>query len=310
MTQDEFEEKAKGKLIKYSIFAVVGLIVFLIINPFVTVGASERGILLNWGAPSDTILQPGLHLKWPIAQSIKTVSIQPVQLDHKIEVGKDGAITKDLQTFGASLTIFYKYKPDQIVSMYKNYGEDKMNSIINQTLRQIFKTEAGNYQIYDLPATQPKVQANVYAAMVAAMANYPVDITEFKLVNYDWSDEFDAQIKATMERAQQVKQKEQELLIAQNEQQKKVKEAEAEKTALITKAEGEKEKARLDAEAKALEGDGIRKYNESVAKNWDIELKKVELEIEKIKAERWDGKYVSTNNYGPIPLQNGSILGK
>lgn len=32
----------------------------------------------------------------------------------------------------------------------------------------------------------------------------------------------------------------------------------------------------------------------------EIELKK--LEIEKIKAEKWNGQYVPINNYGPIPV--------
>lgn len=39
-----------------------------------------------------------------------------------------------------------------------------------------------------------------------------------------------------------------------------------------------------------------------------LELKLRELEIEKIKAERWNGQYVPTNNYGPIPVQTGSII--
>ena len=95
------------------------------------------------------------------------------------------------------------------------------------------------------------------------------------------------------------KQAEQELLITQQNAQKKVKEAEA-----------DKEATKLQAEAKALEGEGIKKYNESVATNWDIELKKLQLQIELKKVERWDGKYISQNSYGPIPFSTGDILGK
>ena len=40
--------------------------------------------------------------------------------------------------------------------------------------------------------------------------------------------------------------------------------------ALIAKAEGEKEAAKLRAEAKALEGEGIRKYNASVQQNMSM----------------------------------------
>ena len=143
--------------------------------------------------------------------------------------------------------------------------------------------------------------------MKAKMAEYPIEITEVKILNYDWSDVFDAQIEQTMTKTQEVKGKAQELLIAEQEAQKVVKTAEANKQALITEAEGEKEAARLNAEAKALEGEGIRKYNQSVQANMNLELKIRELEIAKIKAERWNGQYVPTNNYGPIPVQLGNV---
>jgi regulator of protease activity HflC (stomatin/prohibitin superfamily) len=246
----------------------------------------------------------------PIKQSVKTVSIQPMQLDHKVEVGADGAITRDNQTIGSEITVFYKYKPDQIVNMYKNYGEDKMKSVITQTLRETFKTEIGNYAIFDLPSSQTKIQGLVYSAVVGKMKDYPVDITELKIVNYDWSPDFDAQIKDTMSKAQQVKGKEQEKLMAEQEAQKGVVQAEAQKKIAIANAEGQKEAVRLQAEAKVLEGNGIKAYNDSIAKNWDIELKKMELEIAKIRAEKWNGVNVSANNYGPIPIQSGSILGE
>jgi regulator of protease activity HflC (stomatin/prohibitin superfamily) len=135
--------------------------------------------------------------------------------------------------------------------------------------------------------------------MKEKMAGYPINITELKTVNYDWSDEFDKQIAETMSRAQQVKQAEQQLLIVQQQAQKIVKEAEA-----------AKEAARLNAEAKALEGEGIKKYNDSIAVNWAIELKKLELQIEMKKAEKWNGQYISQNSYGPIPFSTGDILGK
>jgi len=298
------------KLLIYAIIGVIALMIILAINPVVKVDATERGLVFNWGALSDTVLLPGIHFRVPIMQRIETITIQPIQLDHVVVVGNDGAITKDNQTVGADLTIFYKYNKEDLVNMWENFGEDKIQSIMKSTLRESFKTTLGAYDIFLLPVSQNEIQAKVYALLQEKMQNYPIQMTELKIVNYDWSDEFDAQIATTMERAQQVKQKEQELLITEQEAQKKVKQAEAEKTALITQAEGEKEAAALRADAKALEGEGIKKYNQSVATNWDIELKKLELQIERERVAKWDGRYVPTNNYSPIPLQNGDLLGK
>lgn len=286
------------------------IILFLFFNPFVIIRAGQKGLILNWGAVSNKVFNEGLHFTVPIYQSVKKVSIQPKQLDHKVEVGKDGAITKDNQTIGASLTIFFRYKSNELPKMYQQYGIEMIDSVVLQTLRESFKATIGDFDIFKLPIAQEEVRNKTFEEMTIKLANYPIELTELKIVNYDWSDEFDTQIKMTMDKAQQVKQKEQELLIAQNEQQKKVKEAEAEKQALITKAEGEKEAARLNAEAKELQGEGIRKYNDSVSKNWDIELKKIQLEIDKIKAERWDGKFVPNNVYSPIPFSAGGLQGQ
>jgi regulator of protease activity HflC (stomatin/prohibitin superfamily) len=105
-----------------------------------------------------------------------------------------------------------------------------------------------------------------------------------------------------MNRAQQVKQKEQEKLMAEQEAQKGVVQAEAQKAINITIAEGEKESAKLRAEAKALEGEGIKKYNESIRANMDLEIELRNLEIQKIKAEKWTGVLVPSQVFTPIPL--------
>jgi len=303
-------EKKEINFLKVGALLIGAIIVLSIINPFYKVSASERGLLLNWGAVSDKIVQPGLHMRMPIMQKIKKVSIQPIQLDEKVPVGSTGAITKDNQTIGSDMSVFYKFKPEQLPQMYSQYGTQKINDIVTQTLKESFKAEIGVYDIFELPTVQDKVRNNVFQRLQEKLAAYPIEVVELKITNYDWSDEFDKQIAETMNRSQQVKQKEQELLITQQEAQKKVKEAEADKTALITKAEGEKEAAKLNAEAKALEGEGIKKYNQSVAVNWDIELKKLELTIERERVAKWNGQYVSSNNYTPIPVSNSSILGK
>lgn len=297
------------KLLILGIIAIIVLIVILAINPIVKVDATERGLVLQWGALSDKILEPGIHIRIPFKDQIKTVTIQPIKIDHVVVVGNDGAITKDNQTVGADLTIFYKYKQDELINMWENFGEEKIQSIMNSTLRESFKSTLGGYDIFVLPTKQDEIQQKVYQILQEKMAGYPIEMTELKIVNYDWSEQFDKQIAETMNRAQQVRQAEQTLLIAEQEAQKQVKQAEAEKTAMITRAEGEKEAVKLQAEAKELEGLGIKKYNEAVQANWTIELKKLELQIEKERVAKWNGQYVSEVHYGPIPLQSGSTLG-
>jgi len=292
----------QARLLIYAVLAIITLMIILTINPVVKIEATERGLIKTWGKLDQTVLTPGLHFRLPIAQQVEHVTIQPLQLNHDVAVGADGAITKDNQTIGANLTVFYTYDQARLVEMYQQYGEDKTRSIITSTLRESFKSVIGNYDIFKLPVSQAEIQGKVFEDLKAKLANYPITLNELKVMNYDWSDQFDTQIANTMQKAQEVKQKEQELLIAEQEAQKQVKQAQAEKTATVTKAEGARDAAKLAAEAKALEGEGIKKYNESVATKWDIEVKKLELEIARIKAEKWNGVYVPNNMYGPIPV--------
>ncbi|MBL8028004.1 MAG: hypothetical protein JNL74_16405 [Fibrobacteres bacterium] len=284
-------------------FVAIGFIV----KPFDIVPTGNKGLLFTFGSISNNIKEPGLVFRLPFIQEIKLITLRPIQLDYRVDVGPSGAITKDNQTIGATIVFFYKYNENSLVEMYTKYGEEKIKSIVTKTGLESFKMDIGNYDIFSLPVRQEEIRRNTLAMVREKMASYPVEITELKITNYDWSDEFDRQISETMHRAQQVKQKEQELLITEQEARKKVKTAEADKQALITTAEGEKAAAQLRADAKALEGDGIRKYNEAVQKNMQLEIQIRKLEIEKIKAEKWNGQYVPTNNYGPIPLSTGKI---
>lgn len=299
-----------NKLLTTIITVVVILIVLTIFKPFNIVPADSLGLKFTLGKLQDKTLDPGLNFKMPIVQSIRSFSLRPMQVDMTVEVGPQGAITKDNQTVGAFLTTFYKYTPEELVSMYSDYGENQIKSILKTGMMESFKAAIGVYDIFSIAINQEAIQKAVIASLKTKMSVYPIEVTELMIQNYDWSDAFDAQIEETMKKAQQVKQKEQDLQIQNLEAQKKVKIAEADKQALILAAEGDKTAAQLRADAKALEGEGIRKYNESVQKNMELEVQLRKLEIDKIKAERWNGQYVPTNNYGPIPVQTGSIQGE
>jgi regulator of protease activity HflC (stomatin/prohibitin superfamily) len=301
----------KNKLIRSAAFCVIGLFLFLIfLNPITFIQSHERGLRFTMGALSEKVLNSGVQLRLPIIQKIETVTVRPIQKDSKIEVGGEGAITKDNQTIGASITIFYVYRQAELVKMWKGYGEDKIETLITSAVKESFKSTIGQFTIFELPLSQEPTRAKTFESVKEKLSNYPVDVTELRITNYDWSDAFDKQIQATMQKAQEVKQKEQELKITELETQKAVKKAEADKQATITIAEGEKAATQLRAEAKVLEGEGIRKFNESIRATQDIEIKLRQLAIESNRVEKWNGVYVPTNNYGPIPFVTGAVQGK
>lgn len=288
-------------------WTIVILVAVYLFGPVEFIESGNRGLRFTMGAIDQTELDEGINFKMPVFQKIRTVSIRPQELTFTVTVGEQAAISKDNQSIGATLTVFYRYKEGSLVPMWRDYGTATIRNVLTKTATENYKKAIGQHTIFDIAASQEKIRSLIKEMTVSDMSGYPVEVTELKVTNYDWSEAFEKQIEETMQRAQQVKQKEQELLITEQEAQKLVKQAEAEKTAMITRAEGEKESAKLKADAKALEGEGIRKYNESVARNMELEIRLRTLQIEMTKAEKWNGQYVPTNNYGPIPVQTGGL---
>lgn len=298
------------RIVKIAVPSLVLLIILL--GSFQVVGPTERGIRITLGSADDTVLESGVHLKWPLIQHIETISIQPIQTTYNVEVNHDGAITKDNQTVGSNVTVFYKYKNDgtpvgSLVNMYKNFGEKKIQDVVYASIREAFKQVIGKYTIFDIAMSQAKIQEEFRTLFTEKIAYLPITITDSKITNYDWSDQFDNQIQETMSKAQQVKQAEQDKLITEQQSQKLVVQAESEKKALVTKAEGDLAKAKLDAEAKVVAGEAIQKYNQAVEANITTEIRFRELANERARIDKWNGAFVANNNYGPIPVQTGVL---
>lgn len=289
-------------------FLILGAFVFLVVfvtllGSFETIESGHRGLKFTFGELDEVELPEGLHWKLPFAQRIREITIRPIGNQILVPVGDKGAITKDNQTVGASMTLFYRYRSGQLVRVYRDYGLSQMEEITSKIAEESFKRIIGTYTIFEIATQQSEIIAKLRELISNEVANYPIELTDIRLTNFDWSEQFNNQIEQTMQRAQEVRQKEQELLIAEQEANKRIKEAEATRQANIIEAEGEFEATRIRAEAKVLEGEGIRKYNESIARTLNVELRLRELEIEKIEKQRWNGQYVPVYHYGPIPVQ-------
>jgi regulator of protease activity HflC (stomatin/prohibitin superfamily) len=310
------------RLIKVVSAGVVTILAVIFFNPLSCVGPNQRGVKIRFGAAMDAVLLPGIQNHIPVVEKIKLYSIVPSEIKMEIPVGPRGAITRDNQTVGTIVTVFWRYDEDRIDDVAKNYTEERIKSIIRSIMEAAVKNTIGQYTIFDLALTQTEITEKIKTSIETSFFQYPLLLTDVQLNNYDWGDEFDKQITDTMIRAQEVRQKDQELEIAKLESQKNVVNAQAErdaqiaraegaKQAEITRAEGEKERIRLEGEAKVLEGEGLRLFNNAVAGNATIEIRLRELAIEKLKVERWDGHYVPNNMYGPIPVDaNGGIQGR
>ncbi len=289
---DQFE--ITPKLIAKIVVPIILVLVVLFNLPFITVKSTERWIVYRFWAVQDNILWEWLHLVVPFIDSVKKINITPSQLDIEVPVNSQWAITRDNQTIGSDITVFYKYKSNELINIAKNYWYDVLQSKIKKDVNESFKQVIWSYTIFDVAQNQEKIRLETISWALAKIWEYPISIEDIKISNYDWSDEFDTQIAATMKIAQETKQQEQELKKIEVSSQQVVKQAEANKQAEA-----------LNAEALKLKWEGIRDYNQAITsnpKNMELEIKLKELEIEKIRAEKWDWKMVSEQVWTSTPV--------
>lgn len=270
---------------------IAGLDSYSVIDP------NERGIDVKLGQMQDEIIQPGLHWRTPFITETRKFRLEPKTYEVSFSVGADGAITKDMQTVGATVAVRYVYDETRIKDIVTLYAKDSViENAMKDNVKASLKETTGKYSIYDLVAHQNEITTEVANAMLTRMSNYPIAINQTTITNWDWSDDFDRQIKETANRTQQVKQAEQEANIAAAQAQKLVKEAEAKKQAAELDAQAEIARANGLAESKKIKADAQAYENQKIAQNLDVMKAQWDYEISKIRASKFNGVEVSNQS--------------
>jgi regulator of protease activity HflC (stomatin/prohibitin superfamily) len=285
------------KIVKWVVIGLIGLfIVITCINSCSVVQQRERGVLYHLGVAKQ-VVEPGLKFKAPYIQKVKKYSIAPRTFEVTFPVGSQGAITKDMQTVGTTVNVKYALDENKIMDVATRYGDSVVESAMKSNVMASVKEVVGTYSIYELVEKQPEVTAKVSSAILARMADYPILISQTTITNWDWSDDFDKQIKETANKAQAVKIAEQEALVAEASAQKKVKEAKANKEAAELDAEAQIAKARGESEAKKIKADADAYEARQIAANQQAYQRQWDYEIQMERAKHWNGKEVPDAAY-------------
>ncbi len=296
-------------LIITAIIAVVAVVLFL--SSFTVVAPNERGVIVELGQVKEGVIQPGVKMHMPFISQVRKFRLEPKTYEVAFSVGSDGAITKDMQTVGATVAVRYMYDENRIMDIVTRYYSDNIiQSAMKDNVKASLKETTGKYSIYELVEQQNKITGEVADAMLARMADYPIAISQTTITNWDWSDDFDRQIKETANRTQQVRQAEQEANIAAAQAQKLVKEAEAKKQAAELDAQAAVAKAQGEADAEKIKADAQAYTNQKIAENYNVMRAQWDYEIQLERAKRWNGKevpeaaYVVPGTGAVVPLKS------
>ena len=277
------------KITKFVVLGIVALlVVILAADSFATVPVGSTGILLTFGKVEDgKALSEGLHIKLPLVQRIVSMDNRVKKLELNTE-----AFSKDIQTVSATLAVNYRLQAEKSFAIYKTHGTQYEQNIIVPAAHEVLKSVCAQYTAEELISKRAESSDMMRDELDAKLSGMGITVTDFNIIDFDFSDEFINAVEAKQV-AEQVKKK------AATENETAIAQAEREKQVSIKQSEAEAERVRIEAEAQAqstliaaqAQADAVKLAADAEAYRMQNEGKYVTASlIDKILAENWDGK--------------------
>lgn len=203
--------------------ALALLAVILVFSCFSIVPAGHSGVVMTFGAVKDQVLGEGLHFKTPFVQSIVSVDNRT----QKIET--DGtASSKDLQIVSYAVAVNYHINPKSSASLYKTVGSDYSTVIVSPAIQESIKSVTAQFTAEELITERQTVGDQIKQALSEKIGEYGITVEIFNIVNFDFTEEFNAAVEAKQTAQQNALKAEQDLARIEVEAKQKITQAEAE----------------------------------------------------------------------------------
>jgi regulator of protease activity HflC (stomatin/prohibitin superfamily) len=266
--------KIKGKFshgvrgIKLIGLLIVAFLVFLTLNPFVVIGAGERGVILNFGAVQPQVLGEGLHLRVPIMQKIEKIDVRV----HKSQTDAE-SVSKDLQDTRSTIAVNYHVLPEKANWVYQNIGIQYKERIIDPAVQEVVKAITARFTAVELITQREKVRSEIKDLLKQRLVTYNIVVDDFSIVNFAFSQQFTQAIESKQTAEQ-----------------------------LALKAQRDLERIKIEAEQKVAsakaEAEALRLQKENVTPQL-VKLRQIEASIRAI--DKWDGHMPKVTS-GAVPF--------
>lgn len=285
-----------GSLIRVVGVLIVIFVALVFLWPFYSVPTGSRGVVTQFGRIVG-IEGEGLAVL-PPWQKLSNFSIRAEAADIENAEGS----TSDTQPVKVSMTVRYSIATDRVAEVFEKYSHDgNLSSYVQTATQEIFKAVTARYTAPDLIAQRAKVSSDINLALREKLSLYGAQVINIDMRNFAFSDSYMHAINDKVTQEQLRLAAENKLKTVEAEQKQKVAVAEAEANARRAEADGEAYANLTIAKAQA---DALRLQNAALAQNKDVlELRRIE--VEKTKAERWNGALPTAVYAGaPIPFLN------
>jgi regulator of protease activity HflC (stomatin/prohibitin superfamily) len=210
-------------------FAILALVILILLTgSFVQVGPGQRGVLMTWGAVSPGVLDPGLHVKMPIAQTVIKINVQVQKSE-----AQESAASLDLQDVQTTVATNWHILPADAEWVYQNVGNEDalVMKIINPAISNAVKAVSAQSNAEDLIVHRDTVRSKIEDAITVELKKYRIVVDSVNIVDFHFGHEFSQAIEQKQVAQQHAQQAEYELQKAKVLAQQKIVEAQAQSEA-------------------------------------------------------------------------------
>ena len=211
-----------------AIGAVVVILLIVLSSAFVQIGPGQRGVLMTFGAVNPGVLDPGLHLKLPFAQTVARMDVQ-VQNSQATEP----AASLDLQDVSTTVATNWHILPGDAEWVYQHVGSERalVYKIIQPAISNAVKAVTAHYNAEDLIVQRDKVRSEIESQIRTALRSFRVVVDAVNITDFHFSAEYAAAIEQKQVAQQRAQQAQYELDRAKVVAQQKIVEATAQSQA-------------------------------------------------------------------------------
>ena len=254
--------------IKYLFVIFVLLFLFSFVKPWVIVDAGTRGVVMNFGAVQDTVLEEGFHFILPVAQKVQIVDVRIQKSQTEVD-----AASKDLQQISSTIALNFHIIPDRANIVFQELGPAYKERIIDPAVQEMLKAVAARYTAEELITKREQVKNETKELLEKRLLESNIRVVDFSIVNFAFSTIFTAAIEAKQEAEQ-----------------------------FVGKATRDLQRIEIDAKQKVAaaraEAEALKIQREVLSKDL-IELRRIEASLKAI--DKWDGRMPSVTG-GAVPF--------
>lgn len=223
--------------IRPAMLGVNGVMLILnlvLVQGLVQVDSGSRGVVIQVGAVTNRILEPGLSFKVPFVQSVASMDVQTRAYE-----AESAAASKDLQDVKTHVTANYALNPSKVGQIFQDLRRDYLNRILKPAIQESVKAATAQFNAEELITQRPHVRNEIERILQVRLGQFGIDLKALSITNFEFSSSFSASIEAKVVAVQSALEAENKLRQIEVEARQVETAAKGQANAAIARADGE-----------------------------------------------------------------------